>query len=65
MLNCFCASRHLSQWKRMSMALDRFGIILPVVRPWAVLLLVIKGVGGCGWPISSSITWRGTASQAL
>eukprot|EP00957_Ditylum_brightwellii_P091100 6935734-Ditylum_brightwellii.AAC.1 len=65
MVNCCCASWHFSQWKHMSTALDCFGIILPVMRPWAVLLLVIKGVGGCGWPIFSSVTWRGTALRAL
>ena len=49
----------------MSIALVRFGCILLLITPSAVVLLVWIGVCGWGWPISLSICRRWTASFAL
>ena len=49
----------------MSIALVRFGCILLLISPSAVVLSVWIGVLGWGWPISSSIWRRWTASFAL
>ena len=41
----------------MSLDLEAFEVIVPIVRPCAVLLFVVTGVGsGCGFPISFSVT---------
>eukprot|EP00957_Ditylum_brightwellii_P191262 14563033-Ditylum_brightwellii.AAC.1 len=63
MLKCFCDERQRSQWNLMPMALERFGNIAPVVRPWALLLSVTRGVVGWGCPISSRVTRSGMASR--
>jgi hypothetical protein len=41
------------------MYLEALGVIVPIVRPWAVMLLVVTGVG-LGWasPISLSVVER-------
>ena len=39
--------------------------MLPVRMPWEVALLVLIGVGGCGWPIPVSDAWMGTAYWSL
>ena len=42
--------------------LDAFGVIVPIVSPYAVMLLVVMGVGaGWGCPISVSVTRMGVA----
>jgi hypothetical protein len=64
-LNCPCASQSRNQWKRMSIALVRFGCILLLITPSAVVLSVWIGVRGCGWPISSSMFRKCTASFVL
>ena len=64
-LNCFWFFLHLSQWKRMSMDLVRFGWIVCFTTPSAVVLSICIGVGNCGWPIFYSRCRSGTASRAL
>ena len=49
----------------MSKAFDRFCLTSDVRMPWAVELSVLIGVGGCGWPMSSSAWWMGHAFCAL
>ena len=49
----------------MSMALVRFGCILPLTTPSAIELSVCSGVGGCRCPISSRIILMYTALQAI
>ena len=45
------------------MDLEALGVMVLSVRPMAVDLSVVTGVGpGCGWPISSSFVHRGMAS---
>ena len=45
------------------MDLEALGVVVLSVRPMAVELSVVMGVGpGCGWPISTSIVRRGMAS---
>ena len=46
----------------MSIALVRFGCILLLTTPSAVVLSVCTGVFGCGCPISINIFLIGTAS---
>jgi hypothetical protein len=42
--------------KHRSIDFEALGVILPNVRPWAVMLLVVAGVGvGWKWPSSSSV----------
>ncbi len=43
--NWCCAFQHLSQWKCRSIDLEALGVIVPIVRPWAVLLLELVGSG--------------------
>ena len=43
----------------MSFDFEAFEVIVPIVRPCAVLLLVVTGVAGWGWLISSSVTLYG------
>ena len=46
----------------MSLDLEAFEVIVPIVRPCAVLLLVVTGVGlDCGFLISCIITLYGIA----
>ena len=53
---------HFNHWKRMSLDLDAFEFIVPIVSPCAVLLLVVTGVGpDWAWPISSRVTLYGMA----
>ena len=49
----------------MSIALVAFGCILLLAIPFAVVLSVCIGVGGCGCPISSSRLRCGTACFAF
>ncbi len=49
----------------MSIAFNAVGIILLVSRSFAVLLSVCIGVGGWGWPSSSSVWHIETAVFAL
>ena len=49
----------------MSMDLVRFGWILCLTTQSSVVLSICIGVGGCVWPISSSICLSGKASRAL
>ena len=45
------------------MALEAFGVMVSMVRPTAVELSVVTGVGpGWAWPISFSIVHQGMAS---
>ncbi len=49
--------------KHWSIDLEALGVIVPIVRPWAVMLLVVMGVGvGWKWPSSSSVVGSGAAS---
>ena len=60
--NWRCALRHFNQLNRWSFDFDAFGVMVPMVRPCAVMLSVVTGVGaGWGWPISSSVTRMGAA----
>jgi hypothetical protein len=49
----------------MSMALDRFCLIVSFAKPAAVELSVFIGVAGCIWPSSVSVTRVGRASCPL
>ncbi len=49
----------------MSIALVRHGWMLLVMTPWAVLLSVWMGMGGCLCPISSRRSCMGIASRAF
>ena len=51
------AGVHISQWKRMSMALVLNGVMVLSMNPSAVVLSVYIGVGGCGCPTAMSV-WR-------
>ena len=44
---------------------DRFCLNFPVKMPCAVVLSVLSGVGGCGWPILINVCQIGTALFAL
>ncbi len=46
----------------MSMDFDFCCLICLFANPYAVELSTWIGVGGCGWPISSNVVCRGTAS---
>ena len=43
------------------MDMEAFGVMVPMVRPWAVMLLVVTGVGGWASPISLSVVHMGAA----
>jgi hypothetical protein len=46
--------------------LEALGVIVPIVRPWAVTLLVMTGVGvGWTWLSSSNVVQSGMASLQL
>ena len=45
----------------MSLDLDALEVMVPRVRPCAVLLSVVTGVRDCGCPISSNVTRYGMA----
>ena len=61
-LNWRCALRHFNQLNRWSFDLDALGIIVPIVRPCAVMLSVVTEVGaGWGCPIFSSVMWMEAA----
>ena len=45
----------------MSIALDRFCLMALMAIPDAVLLSVVIGVAGCGWPSSASVVRIGHA----
>ena len=47
------------------MDLYAFEIIVLWIRPFSVELSVVTGVFVCLWPISSSVTRRGTAALQL
>ncbi len=47
----------------MSMALERFCLIVSLAKPAAVELSVCIGVGGWGWPSSLRVVRRGMASH--
>ena len=63
--NCFCASLHLRKLNRMSYDFARFGIIVLVMRPCAVVLSVVTGVFGWMCPISSRGIRSGMAALQL
>jgi hypothetical protein len=49
----------------MSIAFDRFCLIISLTIPYAVELSVRRGVGGCVWPSSVSVTLSGAPLWAL
>jgi hypothetical protein len=49
----------------MSIAFDRFCLIVSFTMPYAVELSVRRGVGGCVWPSSVSVTLSGAPLWAL
>jgi hypothetical protein len=49
----------------MYIAFDRFCLIVSLTMLYAVELSVHRGVGGCVWPISVSVTLRGEPLWAL
>jgi hypothetical protein len=49
----------------MSIAFDRFCLIVSLTMPYALELSVRRGVGGCMWPSSVSVTLRGAPLWAL
>jgi hypothetical protein len=49
----------------MSIAFDRFRLIVSLRMPYAVELSVRRGVGGCVWPSSMSVTPSGAPLSAL
>jgi hypothetical protein len=55
----------VSQWYRMSIAFDRFCLIVSLTMSYAVELSVRRGVGGCVWPSSLSVTLSGAPLWAL
>jgi hypothetical protein len=55
----------VSQWYRMSIAFDRFRLIVSFKMPYTVELSVLRGVGGWVWPSSVSVTLSGAALWAL
>ena len=61
MSNFFCASLHFSQFNLISYDLDAFGAIVFFMSPMAVVLSMITGVLGWGWPISSNAIHIGSA----
>ncbi len=59
-------SRHLSHSKTISFDFEAFGVMVPIVRPSAVLLSVVTGVGpGCMCPSSSNVLRIGIACLQL
>jgi hypothetical protein len=46
MSNCFWRTLSVIQWYRMSIAFDRFCLIVSLTMPYAVELSVRRGVGG-------------------
>jgi hypothetical protein len=55
----------VSQWYRMSIDFDLFCLIVSFQMPNAVELSVQRGVGGCVWPNSVSVTLSGAPLWAL
>jgi hypothetical protein len=55
----------VSQWYLMSIAFDLFCLMVSFKIPNTVELLVRRGVGGCVWPISVSVTLSGAPLWAL
>jgi hypothetical protein len=55
----------VSQWYRMSIAFDRFCLIVSLTMPYAVELSVRRGIGGCVCPSLVSVTMRGAPLWAL
>jgi hypothetical protein len=49
----------------MSIAFDHFCLIVSLTMSYAVELSVRRGVGGCVWPSSVSVTLRGAPLWAL
>jgi hypothetical protein len=49
----------------MSIAFDRFFLIVSLTMPYAVELSIRRGVGSCVWPSSVSVTLRGAPLWAL
>ena len=61
----FWRTLSLSQWYRMSMALDLFCSIVSFKMPKAVELSVRNGIAGCLCPSSMRVTLRGAPLCAL
>jgi hypothetical protein len=61
----FWRTLSVSQWYIMSIAFDRFCLIVLLTMPFAVELSVRRGVGGCVWPSSVSVTLSGAPLWAL
>jgi hypothetical protein len=61
----FLGTLSVSQWYRMSIAFDRFCLIVSSTMLYAVELSVRRGVGGCVWPSSVSVTLSGAPLWAL
>jgi hypothetical protein len=55
----------VSQWYRMPIAFDRFCLMVSLKILKAVELYVRRGVGGCLWPSSVSVTLSGAQLWAL
>jgi hypothetical protein len=49
----------------MSIAFDLFCLIVSLTMPYAVELSVRRGIGGCVWPSSVSVTLSGAPLWAL
>jgi hypothetical protein len=63
MSNCFWRTLSVSQWYRMSIAFDRFCLIVSLTMPYAVELSVRRGVGGCVCPSLMSVNLRGAPNE--
>jgi hypothetical protein len=64
-INFFLRTLYVSQWYRISIALDRLCFIVSFNTPNAVEISVRRGLGGRMWPNSVSVTWSGAPLWAL
>jgi hypothetical protein len=49
----------------MSIALERFYVMVLSAKPAAIELLVWMGVGGCGWPSSMRLLRKGRMARTI